>query len=98
MLQEKPTTGEVSCRTEAPSVARLSTGAEGEEDEVASTAMGAATCTPEVAGAGQDPHPTSDPACQEAATERTVFPTDQIVLSLRFSSVFSIFSTLSITF
>jgi hypothetical protein len=80
MLLEKLSTGEASCRTEAPSAAWLSTGAEG-EDEEASTALGAATCTPVAAGAAQDLPPTSNLACREAATERSVFPTDQTNLA-----------------
>ncbi len=75
MLQERRSTGEDSCRTEAPSAARLSTGGEGKTDEEDSTAPEEATCTPAAAGAEQDRRPISDPARQEAAVERTIFPT-----------------------
>ncbi len=75
MLQERRSTGEVLCRTEAPSVARLPTGVEEGAGEGACTAPEEATCTPAAAGAEQDRRPTSDPACREAAAERIIFPT-----------------------
>jgi hypothetical protein len=76
VLQERHSTGEVSCRTEAPSAAQLSTGVEGEADEEDSTAPDAATYTPAAAGAAQDRLRFSDPACQEAAMGRIIFPTN----------------------
>jgi hypothetical protein len=75
VLQERRSTGEVSCQTEAPSVAWLPTGVEEGAGEGACTAPEEATCTPAAAGAEQDRRPTSDPACREAAAERIIFPT-----------------------
>jgi hypothetical protein len=97
VFQERRSTGEVSCRTEAPSAARLPIGVEGEADEEDSSAPGEATCAPAAAGAAQDRHPTSDPACQEAAMERTIFPTKftqaaRVSLNILFFLPVSIFS------
>ena len=75
MLQGRRSTGEDSCRTEAPSPARRSTGAEDGADEEDSSAPDAATCTPAAAGAARDRFRTSDPGCREAAVERAIFPT-----------------------
>jgi hypothetical protein len=80
LFQEKQTTGEVSCRTEVPSAARLPTGAVGGEAEAVTPYLDVATCTQEAAeeaaAAAQGPLPTSDPFRQEAAAERTASPTD----------------------
>ena len=78
MLQGRRFTGEDSCRTEAPSAARRSTGAEDGADEEDNTAPDAAICTPAAAGAAQDRLRTSDPGCREAAVERAIFPTEGV--------------------
>ncbi len=79
MLQERRSTGEASCRTEAPSAAPLPTGVEEEAGEGVCTTLEEATFTPAAAGAAQDRHPTSDPVCRGvcrgAAAERIIFPT-----------------------
>jgi hypothetical protein len=78
VLQGRRFTGEDSCRTEAPSAARRSTGAEDGADEEDSTAPDAAICTPAAAGAAQDRLRISDPGCQEAAVGRVILPTDAV--------------------
>ena len=82
MFQEKHSTGEVSCRTEDPLAAQLSTeAAEGEDEAVCPYPVGA-TCTPEAAeeaaGAAPGPLRTSVPVRRGAEPERTASPTEQL--------------------
>jgi hypothetical protein len=78
VLQGRHFTGEDSCRTEAPSAARRSTGVKDGADEEDNTAPDAAICTPAAAGSAQYRLRTSDPGYQEAAVGRVILPTDAV--------------------